>query len=179
MAFPKEGMEKQIKCDIDRAAHVKFQNKDWYYTFSSAYDFHCQELIRLDLIGQLCFLLFIVCIISIVLTVFSSVALETRGRQKEVAIRKINGAKTKDIILLFSRPYIKALGVTYLITLFIVLVVIFVLGLRIDIPSEAWLAFAFLYFISNTIITLVTFLTIWQKIYKVAKTNPAEIIQNS
>ena len=179
MAFPKEGKEKQIKCDIDRAAHVKFQNKDWYYTFSSAYDFHCQELIRLDLIGQLCFLLFIVCIISIVLTVFSSVALETRGRQKEVAIRKINGAKTKDIILLFSRPYIKALGVTYLITLFIVLVVIFVLGLRIDIPSEAWLGFALLYFISNIIITLVTFLTIWQKIYKVAKTNPAEIIQNS
>lgn len=179
MVFPKEGKEKQIKCDIDRAAHVKFQNQDWYYTFSSAYDSHCQELIRLDLIGQLCFLLFIVCIISIVLTVFSSVALETRGRQKEVAIRKINGAKTKDIILLFSRPYIKALGVTYLITLFIVLVVIFVLGLRIDIPSEAWLGFALLYFISNIIITLVTFLTIWQKIYKVAKTNPAEIIQNS
>ncbi|MBE6262906.1 MAG: FtsX-like permease family protein [Prevotella sp.] len=179
MAFPKEGMEKQMKCDIDRFAHIKLHNENYYFSFFSAYDNYCRELIRLNLIGQLCFLLFIVCIISIVLTVFSSVALETRGRQKEVAIRKINGAKTKDIILLFSRPYIKALGVTYLIALFTVLVVIFVLGLRIDIPSEAWLGFALLYFISNIIITLVTFLTIWQKIYKVAKTNPAEIIQNS
>jgi hypothetical protein len=107
------------------------------------------------------------------------VALETRGRQKEVAIRKINGAKTKDIILLFLRPYIKALCIAYLLSLFTTFVVIFVLGLRIDIPSEAWLGFALLYFISNIIITLVTFLTIWQKIYKVAKTNPAEIIQNS
>ncbi len=43
----------------------------------------------------------LICIMSI----YSTIALDTRARRKEVAIRKINGAKAKDIALLFTRLY--------------------------------------------------------------------------
>lgn len=38
--------------------------------------------------------------------IFSSIALDTRGRRKEVAIRKVNGAKNRDICLMFGRVYV-------------------------------------------------------------------------
>ena len=48
-------------------------------------------------------------IVSIILTllgVYSSITLDTERRQKEVAIRKVNGAGVSQIILLFARLYI-------------------------------------------------------------------------
>ncbi len=38
--------------------------------------------------------------------IYSTIVLDTRARRKEVAIRKINGAKPKDIALIFARLYI-------------------------------------------------------------------------
>ncbi len=38
--------------------------------------------------------------------IFSAIALDTRGRRKEVAIRKVNGAKNRDIFLMFGRLYV-------------------------------------------------------------------------
>ena len=43
-----------------------------------------------------------ICMISI----FSTVMLDTQTRKKEVAIRKVNGALTKDITKLFGRTYL-------------------------------------------------------------------------
>ena len=100
-------------------------------------------------------------------------SLETRGGQKEVAIRKVNGAKVRDIILQFSRPYIKSLVWAFVINLVCGLVFIFLGIFQINWECVIFDVGIFLF------ISLVTFLTIWQKIYKVAKTNPAEIIQNS
>ncbi|MDE5881321.1 MAG: FtsX-like permease family protein, partial [Muribaculaceae bacterium] len=49
------------------------------------------------------------------MTIFSTIALDTRARRKEVAIRKVNGAKSKDIYRMFGRTYI----VLIIISLFI------------------------------------------------------------
>lgn len=117
------------------------------------------------------------CLICLILTVYSSIALETRGRQKEVAIRKVNGAKTKDIIKMFSRTYIKTLSIS------------FFLGLIFPIVWNCWISplnmikfsslipVLVIYCVSFLIIALVTFLTVWQKIYKISHINPALLIK--
>ena len=49
--------------------------------------------------------------------IWSTIALDTRSRQKEVAIRKVHGAKRKDIALLFGRLYLWLIGVASIITI--------------------------------------------------------------
>lgn len=48
----------------------------------------------------------IVSLIITLLGVYSAITLDTERRQKEVAIRKVNGAGVKQIIMLFARMYI-------------------------------------------------------------------------
>lgn len=50
---------------------------------------------------------FIVCLMG----VWSNIALDCRSRRKEVALRKVHGAKRWDIILMFSRLYLWLLGI--------------------------------------------------------------------
>lgn len=122
----------------------------------------------------------IVSILSTVLTIYSSISLETRGRQKEVAIRKVNGAKTRDIVLLFGRYYIHALVVSFSIILAIGLpITLYLISEKYHDPDfiDGLLDFLSVYLISILIISLVTLLTVWQKIYKIAHINPALLIK--
>lgn len=168
IAFPKDGKKAEMLDEIKELTNC-YDDRD----YNSVYVTFFKQFHSIDLLQQLCFVLFFICIVSIVLTVYSSVSLETRGGQKEVAIRKVNGAKVRDIILQFSRPYIKSLVWAFVINLVCGLVFIFFGIFQINWEYVIFDVGIFLF------ISLVTFLTIWQKIYKVAKTNPAEIIQNS
>lgn len=51
----------------------------------------------------------IICLIITLLGVYSSITTDTQRRQKEVAIRKVNGAIFKDIIWLFGKLYCRLL----------------------------------------------------------------------
>ena len=55
----------------------------------------------------------IVCLVITLLGVYSAITLDTERRQKEVAIRKVNGAGLKEIILLFARLYLWMLGLSF------------------------------------------------------------------
>ncbi len=171
IAFPKDGKKAEMLDEIKELTNC-YDDRD----YNSVYVTFFKQFHSIDLLQQLCFVLFFICIVSIVLTVYSSISLETRGRQKEVAIRKVNGAKKRDIILHFSRPYIKTLVLAFVIGIVCELLIMwfgpFVISWDV-VYNAVYSVGVFL------LISLITFLTIWQKIYKVAKTNPAEIIQNS
>lgn len=47
----------------------------------------------------------IVSLIICTMSIFSTIALDTRARRKEVAIRRVNGAKSRDIYRMFGRVY--------------------------------------------------------------------------
>ena len=55
----------------------------------------------------------IVCILLVILSVTSSISAETNVRRKEVALRKINGAKAMNIMALFIKPYCIILAVAF------------------------------------------------------------------
>ena len=46
-----------------------------------------------------------VSLLLVTLSVYSSISMDGVARQKEVAVRKINGASRRDILMLFARPY--------------------------------------------------------------------------
>lgn len=67
-----------------------------------------------------CIAVWILCAISILICamgIYSTIALDTRSRRKEMAIRKINGAKSHDIYRLFGRVYLLLIVLSLLIAM--------------------------------------------------------------
>ncbi|MBO5705741.1 MAG: ABC transporter permease [Bacteroidaceae bacterium] len=57
-----------------------------------------------------------ICALICFMGIWSTIALDTRSRQKEVALRKVHGAKRKDIALLFGRLYLWLIGIATLVS---------------------------------------------------------------
>lgn len=117
----------------------------------------------------------IVCLIITLLGVYSAITIDTERRQKEVAIRKVNGAGLKEIILLFARLYLWILGISAALAFPIVYAIIQLLK-----PMYA------IFFNDGTLfwggillgVTTITALTVIFRILKIARINPATIIKN-
>ena len=136
-------------------------------------DMVCFSLLRsTELSVQILLVLTLVAVLCIVLTLYSSVSLDTRRRQKEVAIRKAHGADTRQILWLFAKPYIWQLIVSSLISLLLANVFAYIveeISFKRDVIQP--------YLIAILVVALVTLLTVGYKIYKVSQLNPATIIK--
>ncbi len=116
-------------------------------------------------------------VVSLILTllgVYSSITLDTESRRKEMAVRKINGAGTKQIMLIFCKLYIILLTVTA--------VVVFPMGYYIlTLIRESYTVFfnfGPLFWMSVfAIVAALTFITIVFRILRIAKENPAEVLK--
>ena len=103
------------------------------------------------------------------------ITLDTERRQKEVAIRKVNGAGLKQIILLFARLYIRLLTVSAVIAFPFIYIVI-------QMWKKAYIVFfndGIIYWAGIFIgITFITALTVLFRILGIARINPAKVIKN-
>ncbi len=114
------------------------------------------------------------------MTIFSAVTLDTRGRRKEVAIRKVNGAKSRDIYKLFGRVYITIITVALVIAvpLSVLLYKLIVMTIvKITDDQTSMTASPVLPIIIG-VFTVIAFvlLIVWWQIRKVMKTDPASVI---
>lgn len=73
---------------------------------SNLRDYMVIEMLALEILQNIAWILAIVSLAICLISIFSTVMLDTQTRKKEVAIRKVNGALTKDIIKLFGRTYL-------------------------------------------------------------------------
>lgn len=114
----------------------------------------------------------IICILLVILSVSSSISAETNMRRKEVALRKINGAKARNIMELFIKPY----G--------IILAVSFVIG---NLAAFAFLkndysghtdTFLLIAPASLLAMALIIMVTIFRRIRIIMRTNPADVIKS-
>ena len=177
--FPKEGKYNKVKDDITelyREARPGDRNILPIHNLADEW-FNLMRMI--EMMRQLCLILVIVSILCIVASVYSAIALESRGRQKEVALRKIHGAHTRDIILLFGKYYLRLLAISAVIVIVVssaviatILVVDGDVGLSKDLP---WLFFYLI--LAILIVVAITLLTISNKIWKVSKIQPAEVVK--
>ena len=64
------------------------------------------EMFMVEILQSIAWALAVVSLAICMISIFSTVMLDTQTRKKEVAIRKVNGALTKDIAKLFGRTYL-------------------------------------------------------------------------
>lgn len=117
-------------------------------------------------------------VISIIITllgVYSSITLDTERRQKEVAIRKVNGADVHRIILLFARLYIILLVCTAAVAFPLVYAVLMAWKQMYTVFFDCSLWFWLAIFLT---VACITGFTIFFRILRIARTNPAEVIKN-
>lgn len=136
-------------------------------------EIHERQALEYNLKEILLFLA-IVCICITLLGVYSSITLDTTRRQKEVAIRKVNGANFSKIVWLFVWLYIKLLVFSAIVA-FPIIYMFLVLWKRMYTVFFNHGVFFWLFIFTS--VTLVTAFTIFFRIWKTARLNPAEIIK--
>ena len=120
----------------------------------------------------------IVSLIICTMSIFSTIALDTRARRKEVAIRRVNGAKSRDIYRMFGRVYMVMIAIALFISVPVcVLFDQFVEKmLRETAPDCAHLSpFGPIILGSAIVILLISVIVGWQ-IHRVMTPNPSDII---
>ncbi len=116
----------------------------------------------------------LICIMSI----YSTITLDTRARRKEMAIRKINGAKPRDIARIFARLYIVLIIPALAIALPCVSIFADIIYMMDDYKNTKDLSPA-LPMLLGTLAVIITIVVIvsWQ-VRKIMRVNPTEIIEN-
>lgn len=167
IVVPKKGCESEVKREIEA-----------FYNELGRIDFQLMNYREdnapvLDVLDVLLIIFIIVAVISLISTVasiFSVISLDTRRRRKEVALRKVNGAKTGVIARMFARRYIIICSVCFVILLPLCLGFF----LFVEDPSDLGFNFWTLYLPTVLIISLIVFFTIVWKIREVMHLKPAE-----
>lgn len=118
----------------------------------------------------------VVCLLITLLGIYAAISQDTERRRKEMAIRKINGATLKNILLLFTKLYLRLLLVATLLVFPIMWM------MTNEILKNWTIRFNYnnpLFWIGIFLaIALFTGITIIVKILKTARINPAESVKS-
>lgn len=133
----------------------------------------CIDAFILDCMRSIAMILSIVSLIVCAMGIYSSVALDTRGRRKEMAIRKINGAKTRNIALIFGKTYIIAIALASVINIPAAFMIADIFGGSSDEPQQSAIVSLLL---GILIVAAVTFVIVFRHIRSAMKVNPANEI---
>ena len=101
----KPGKYKEMQIAVDRMIQ-KLEPAVVKPMASNLRDYMVIEMLALEILQNIAWVLAIVSLAICLISIFSTVMLDTQTRKKEVAIRKVNGALTKDITKLFGRTYL-------------------------------------------------------------------------
>lgn len=121
-------------------------------------------------------ILTIICLVINLLGVYSSITTDTQRRQREVAIRKVNGAIFKDIIWLFGKLYCRLLIIASCIA--IPLLWLFAKNITQYLTVQLNYNNPLLWFTIIGLISVFVALTISYRLYRIARINPANVIKN-
>jgi len=168
----RDGKWKELKRDVDSLLARKFPDVKYELVDTqSIYDeYLSSEHLLLQLLGISAF----VCICVATFGIFSFVTLSCERRRKEIAVRKVNGATIKDILLMFVKEYAILLGIASIIA--------FPIGYVL---MKQWLEryveqtdiSAWIYIAIFAGIAVLIALCIGWRIWQAARQNPAETIK--
>lgn len=133
----------------------------------------CFDAFLSDCMRSIAIILSIVSLIVCAMGIYSSVALDTRGRRKEMAIRKINGAKTRNIALIFGKTYIIAIALASVINITAYLMIANIVKGTLNAPKLSAIISLLL---GILIVAAVTFVIVFKHIRSAMKVNPANEI---
>ena len=168
----KPGEYKEMQVAVDRMIQ-KLEPAVVKPMSSNLRDYMARSMFALEILQNIAWILAIVSLAICLISIFSTVMLDTQTRKKEVAIRKVNGALTKDITKLFGRTY---LVITLIAMVFVVVAVLLfhiVLSQTIDMV-EINPTFP----ISLSVVIVIGFIAaiIAYQVRKIMKVDPSEIL---
>ncbi|MBQ7239155.1 MAG: hypothetical protein IJS20_10225 [Bacteroidales bacterium] len=172
------GHEEEAKQAI---TEIMLQHKYWRMRRNM---YSLDYMIREDsfLLRQFTNVFWIFAVIAIVLTllsVYSAITMDTTARRKEMAIRKINGAKTHHIILWFSRLYLILLGVSAAITFPLTYIIFNEMNVNGNIIYRETKAYDPLFYLGILLcMALFVALTIGAQIWRISRIQPAEVVKS-
>ncbi|WP_455632729.1 ABC transporter permease [Parabacteroides sp.] len=163
----------------EAVAHVRETLKEIDPTFPFEISFYNTILNNLyqkeQTLGKLISLFGILAILISIVGVFGLVLFETQYRRKEIGIRKINGATTGQILLMFNKTYIRIVSVCFIISIPIAWM-----------GTQQWLEnFAYktplhlwVFIVAFLIILLVTIGTVTFRNWQAANENPVNSVKS-
>ena len=107
-------------------------------------------------------------LVMLVLSVYSTIALDAARRQKEVAIRKINGASRQDILMQTIKPYLKTYTITFIV---VYIAMLSVWGNVSDVLVTLYGIVVYLFTMG------LVALTVWKEVKTIMLVNPADAIR--
>lgn len=111
------------------------------------------------------------------MSIFSTIALDTRARRKEVAVRKVNGAKSRDIYRMFGRVYIVMIVISILVAVPVCILFNQVVeSLLLELSPDSTLSPLGPIILGCTIVVILILAIVSWQIYRVMQINPAKII---
>ena len=118
-----------------------------------------------------------VCLIICAMSLYSTLLLSIRARRKEVAIRKVNGARKADVAILFGRLYISLAVISILISAPIAILFNQVVVDMSDGDLTAGDISAWISAVGGILFMLVVItVTVWGNIRRIMKLNPVDYI---
>ncbi|MDE5795415.1 MAG: ABC transporter permease [Muribaculaceae bacterium] len=110
--------------------------------------------------------------------VFTCITLETRARRKEIAIRKVNGAKSMDIYKMFERVYALLLTLALAMAIPVSILVNRWVEKYVNdtIPESIHLSPVGPIILGSSIVILLVISIVWWQIHRVMQVDPAKII---
>ena len=128
-------------------------------------------------IGFIVWMFAVIALLVTMLGIYSAITVDTTNRRKEMALRKINGARTGQIAMIFTRLYIKLFVISSLIST--LLSYPFIRIFLFDIPShKRYGATILIYLAVFAFMVLFVALTIGSRIRRIACENPADVIKS-
>ena len=112
---PKKGAYDRVFADLTEAMQ-RINPKPLEPRVTNLRDSLDDEIFFIEIMRDASWILSGVCLVICLMGIWSTIALDTRSRQKEVALRKVHGAKRGDIALLFGRLYLWLIGIATLVS---------------------------------------------------------------
>lgn len=173
----KPGYQKEAREAIARYHNTDYEEGDNYYSMS-LYDYMDQSNSIWNSIGFIAWTVAIIAFIITLLGIYSAISIDTTRRRKEMAVRKINGARKRNITMLFANLYVKLFIISSVISIPIsaFLIKVAILNNR---PFEKGAGYAILFYLFILLIMVVfVSLTIGFKIGRISRENPADVIKS-
>ena len=175
---PKEGKYRQLLHETEDAIHrIEPSVVD-----KMAHNFHAfhQQVELLENFHVVGWILGIISLIICAMSIYSTIALDTRSRRKEVAIRKVFGAKSSNIYRLFGRVYLLIVVLSLLIALPVAVLFHRIMYSEDMITPHSWEGTDTSPLIpclggSCIVIVLIAAIVLWN-VRSIMRTNPSEII---
>ncbi len=111
------------------------------------------------------------------MSIFSTIALDTRARRKEIAVRKVNGAKSRDIYRMFGRVYLVMIAVSIFIAVPVCILFNQVVeSMLTELSPDNTLSPLWPIILGISIVILLIATIVGWQIHKVMQVNPSKII---